>query len=68
VALWGVFDFVVGARGCFRKQIFDRSVETLVRNLARFDTGYWSLYEQSGTRLKMLASPFIIACMSYSCE
>ena len=25
---------------------------------ARFDTGYWSLYEQSGTRLKMLASPF----------
>ena len=29
-----------------------------VHNLARFDTGYWSLYEQSGTRLKMLASPF----------
>ena len=31
---------------------------TLLRNLESYDTGYWSLYEQSGTRLKMLASPF----------
>jgi heparosan-N-sulfate-glucuronate 5-epimerase len=23
-----------------------------------FDVGFWSLYEQSGTRMKMLASPF----------
>ncbi len=38
--------------------MFDRGVETLLHNLARYDTGYWSLYEQSGTRLKMLASPF----------
>lgn len=43
--------------------IFDRGVQTLLHNLARYDTGYWSLYElsehgQSGTRLKMLASPF----------
>ena len=30
----------------------------MLRNLFRYDTGYWSLYEQSGTRLKMLASPF----------
>jgi hypothetical protein len=30
----------------------------LVGNLANYDTGYWSLYEKSGTRLKMLASPF----------
>ena len=40
------------------RHIFDRGVQTLLRNLARYDTGYWSLYEQSGTRLKMLASPF----------
>ena len=57
-ALWGVFDFWLALGDASAKQIFDRGVETLVRNLPRFDTGYWSLYEQSGTRLKMLASPF----------
>jgi heparosan-N-sulfate-glucuronate 5-epimerase len=57
-ALWGVFDFWLAQRDASAKAIFDRGVETLLRNLARFDTGYWSLYEQSGTRLKMLASPF----------
>jgi hypothetical protein len=57
-ALWGVFDFWLARSDASAKQIFDRGVETLVRNLPRFDTGYWSLYEQSGTGLKMLASPF----------
>jgi heparosan-N-sulfate-glucuronate 5-epimerase len=57
-ALWGVFDYWLASKDATAKQIFDRGVETLVHNLARFDTGYWSLYEQSGTRLKMLASPF----------
>lgn len=57
-ALWGVFDYWLARGDAAAKAIFDRGVETLLRNLARFDTGYWSLYEQSGTRLKMLASPF----------
>jgi heparosan-N-sulfate-glucuronate 5-epimerase len=62
-ALWGVLDFWLSCANALAKEIFDRGVETLVRNLARFDTGYWSLYEQpkeerSRTRLKMLASPF----------
>jgi hypothetical protein len=57
-ALWGVYDFWLAHADASAKQLFDGGVETLVRNLARFDTGYWSLYEQSGTRLKMLASPF----------
>ncbi len=57
-ALWGVFDFWLARKDASAKGIFDRGVETLLRNLARFDTGYWSFYEQSGTRLKMLASPF----------
>jgi hypothetical protein len=57
-ALWGVFDYWLARSDALAKNIFDRGVETLVQNLARFDTGYWSLYEQSGTRLKMLASPF----------
>lgn len=57
-ALWGVFDYWLARGDASAKGIFDRGVETLASNLARFDTGYWSLYEQSGTRLKMLASPF----------
>jgi len=57
-ALWGVFDFWLARADASAKESFDRGVETLIRSLARFDTGYWSLYEQSGTRMKMLASPF----------
>jgi hypothetical protein len=57
-ALWGVYDYALACSDPSAKTIFDRSTQTLLRNLSRFDTGYWSLYEQSGTRLKMLASPF----------
>jgi heparosan-N-sulfate-glucuronate 5-epimerase len=57
-ALWGVFDFALARADASAMQIFNRGVETLLHNLPRFDAGYWSLYEQSGTRLKMLASPF----------
>jgi heparosan-N-sulfate-glucuronate 5-epimerase len=57
-ALWGVFDYWLACSDASAKVIFDRGAETTVCNLARFDTGYWSLYEQSGTHLKMLASPF----------
>ncbi|MGA9529840.1 MAG: D-glucuronyl C5-epimerase family protein [Terriglobales bacterium] len=68
-ALWGVFDYWLTTDGganspareyptSIAREVFDRGVRTLLRNLDRYDTGYWSLYEQSGTRLKMLASPF----------
>ena len=36
-----------------------RRAQTLLRNLDRYDLGFWSLYEQSGTRLPMVASPFL---------
>jgi len=57
-ALWGVYDFWLARADAAAKRIFDLGVETLIQNLDGYDTGYWSLYEQSGTRLKMLASPF----------
>jgi hypothetical protein len=62
-ALWGVFDFWLARADASAKIVFDRGIETLLHNLPRYDTGYWSLYEQSvqeqsKTRLKMLASPF----------
>jgi hypothetical protein len=57
-ALWGVFDYALVAAEPRARQVFQRGIQTLTLNLERFDTGYWSLYEESGTRLKMLASPF----------
>jgi heparosan-N-sulfate-glucuronate 5-epimerase len=57
-ALWGVFDFWLALTDSTARQVYERGVQTLFHNLVSYDTGYWSLYELSGTRLKMLASPF----------
>jgi hypothetical protein len=40
------------------QKLFDGSVGTLRKNLSRYDLGFWSIYEQSGTRLPMIASSF----------
>jgi heparosan-N-sulfate-glucuronate 5-epimerase len=40
------------------EELFSRGVKTLLHNLDRYDLGFWSLYEQSGTRFPMVASPF----------
>jgi len=57
-ALWGVHDFYLAARNPAAHDLFARGVRTLLHNLARYDIGFWSLYEQSGTRLPMVASTF----------
>ena len=57
-AAWGVHDFFLATREKAAEQLFSRAVETLRRNLDRYDMGFWSLYELSGTRLPMVASPF----------
>lgn len=57
-ALWGVYDYVLYARSQEAERLFAEAVRTLKDNLHRFDAGFWSLYEHSGTRMKMLASPF----------
>jgi hypothetical protein len=57
-ASWGVFDFYLATASAEAKDLFTRAVQTLAGNLSRYDAGFWSLYEQSGTRMKMLASPF----------
>jgi hypothetical protein len=57
-AAWGVHDFYLHTGESSARRLFDRAVRTIKRNLHRFDCGYWSLYELSGTKLKMLASPF----------
>lgn len=57
-ATWGVYDYALAAGDDSARQLFPRAVATLLRNLDRYDLGFWSLYEQAGTRLPMVASSF----------
>ena len=57
-ALWGVYDYFLATHDPSAQDLFSRGVRTLLHNLDRYDLGFWSLYEQSGTRLPMVASPF----------
>lgn len=57
-ALWGLWDYWLFTSDPKGRELFDRCVATLKRNLRLFDTGSWSLYELSPYRLKMVASPF----------
>jgi heparosan-N-sulfate-glucuronate 5-epimerase len=57
-ASWGVHDYALATNDGTAKDLFDRAVTTMISKLASFDTGYWSLYEHSGTLLPMLASKF----------
>lgn len=53
-ALYGLYDMYVGLKSDEARGLFQRSLETLRRQLARFDAGYWSYYS---TR-RSIASPF----------
>lgn len=57
-ATWGVYDYALLTKDDAAVRLFEQAAETLAENLWRYDTGYWSLYEISPTRLPMLASPF----------
>ena len=57
-ALWGVKDYALSEKSPEAERLFDDCVSTLKRNLERYDTGFWSRYELSGTALPMLASHF----------
>ncbi|MDY6949971.1 MAG: D-glucuronyl C5-epimerase family protein [Thermodesulfobacteriota bacterium] len=57
-AMWGIYDYFLYTADGEARMLFREGVETLKANLSHFDAGFWSLYEQSGTRMKMLASPF----------
>ena len=57
-AAWGVHDYYLATKNRSAEELFEKAVHTLEANLDRYDLGFWSLYEQSGTRLPMVASPF----------
>lgn len=57
-AIWGIRDYALATGNSSAQDLFTRAVATLRTNLHRYDAGFWSLYEESGTRLPMLASAF----------
>ncbi len=57
-ASWGIYDYFLATEDPPAQELFSRAVRTMLHNLDRYDLGFWSLYEQSGTRLPMVASPF----------
>ena len=57
-AIWGVYDYALATKDPHSHDLFDRGVRTLLHNLNTYDLGFWSLYEQSRTRLPMVASNF----------
>jgi heparosan-N-sulfate-glucuronate 5-epimerase len=57
-ATWGIYDYALATDDNWARELFSRAVQTLLRNLDRYDLGFWSLYEQAGTRLPMVASSF----------
>lgn len=57
-AAWGVYDYFLHTHREDAKKLWQDAVATLMVNLSSYDAGFWSLYEHSGTRMKMLASPF----------
>jgi heparosan-N-sulfate-glucuronate 5-epimerase len=57
-AAWGVYDYFLATQSDVARNLFAQAVRTLRTNLDRYDLGFWSRYEQSGTLLPMIASPF----------
>ncbi|NQU87290.1 MAG: hypothetical protein HQ541_16170 [Mariniphaga sp.] len=56
--IFGIWDYYLLTEDQEAKTLFDKCIKTLKDNLQKFDVGFWSLYEQSGTKMKMLASLF----------
>jgi hypothetical protein len=57
-ALWGVYDYGLATGDAEAQSLFRQGVQSLKHRLPGYDWGHWSLYEMSGTLLKMVASPF----------
>ena len=57
-AAWGVYDYFLATGSREAMRLFAAAVKTLDTNLGRYDLGFWSRYELSGTLLPMIASPF----------
>jgi heparosan-N-sulfate-glucuronate 5-epimerase len=56
--MWGLRDYYIYFNDKEIKKIFNKYSETISKNLGKYDLGYWSRYEISGTFLPMIASKF----------
>jgi len=56
--LWGLYDYGIYLKDKKVLSQFENYIKTLEKNLDTYDTGFWSLYEHSGTWLGMIASTF----------
>jgi len=57
-AAWGIYDYFLATGSAEAIRLFGAVVKTMHDNLHRYDLGFWSLYELSGTLIPMVASPF----------
>jgi hypothetical protein len=57
-ASWGALDLTLATGDARAKKLWGEVVVTLRDVLSTYDTGFWSLYEHSGTLIRMVASPF----------
>jgi len=57
-AIWGLYDLALVTGESEVRLQFDAAARTIARNLPLFDLGFWSLYEQAGKALPMVASGF----------
>ena len=56
--LWGIYDYAIYRNDEDSLELFKSLTKTIIQYLQTYDNGFWSLYEHSGTKLKMIASPF----------
>ena len=56
--IMGVYDYFLITKNKTVKDLLENCLRTLERNMYKFDSGYWSLYDLSETKIKNLASLF----------
>ena len=57
-SLWGIYDYYLITKNKSSFMLYNNYVKTLKINLESYDIGFWSLYEHSSTKLKMISSHF----------
>ena len=57
-AVWGVYDYHLVFSDKSAKPLFDNYLLTIKNELEKYDTGYWSLYELSDNKIRMVCSDF----------
>ena len=58
-ASWGVYDYWLLTGDADAKDLFETAMDTIAENLPRYDTGYWSLYEQVRRQAEDAGEPLL---------